>query len=367
MISAVTVRAMLIALGVGWMAPLHAQAPLFDPQMRLEGYAREVANGSAAVSPQDEASRIAKEQQSADRSESAGGFRIKSDVNLVLVEATVRNQYGGIVGNLSREDFQLREDGVEQQIRYFSRDELPLAVALVVDRSGSMGPVLKQLHHIAYETLSLLKPDDEVALFDFAARAEELVELTTDRERVAERIQRIPAGGATVIADALFEAASYLNRAAPNRRHAVILVSDNDNTLQGYCDEARVIRRALEAETVVYSIKVEEGLHPQMMNVLLPVFHGISVPEITRQTGGEVIEAPSLKSIESAMQSAISRLRQRYSLGYYSTNHRHEDAFRNIEIRIVDRSPNSIRSYTVYARRGYYPRPGPIAASSSQP
>ena len=102
----------------------------------------------------------------------ADKYKLKADVDLVLVEATVRDQEGGIVNNLSRENFRVYENGVEQRISYFSRDQLPLAIALVLDCSGSMGPVLKQLHRVAFDTLSSLKPDDQVALFDFAARAE---------------------------------------------------------------------------------------------------------------------------------------------------------------------------------------------------
>jgi Ca-activated chloride channel family protein len=284
----------------------------------------------------------------------ADRFRVKADVDLVLVEATVRDQDGGIVNNLRRESFRVYENGVEQQISYFSRDELPLAVALVLDCSGSMGPVLKQLYRVASDTLSSLKPDDQVALFDFAARAEMLVGLTRNRQRITDGIATIRAGGGTVIPDALYEAALYLARAAPDRRHAIILVSDNQNTLKGYADEGRVIRQALESEAVVYSIRVEEGSHPHSMYVLLPIFREVSVARIAHETGGEVIDARNIESIRSAMSTAISRLKQRYSLGYYSTNRRHDGAFREIEIRITDDSNDSQRKYTVYARRGYY-------------
>ena len=286
---------------------------------------------------------------------SAGGadkYKLKADVDLVLVEATVRDPEGGIVNSLSRENFHVYENGVEQQISYFSRDQLPLAIALVLDCSGSMGPVLKQLHRVAFDTLSSLKPDDQVALFDFAARAEMLVGLTRNRQRIADAIATIHAAGGTVIPDALYEAALYLAHAAPDRRHAVILVSDNENTLKGYCDEKRVIREALESETVIYSIRVEEGSHPHSMYVLLPIFRDVSVPKITHETGGEVIDARKIESIRSAMATAVARLKQRYSLGYYSTNRRHDGAFRAIELRITDGSNDG--KYTVYARRGYY-------------
>jgi len=305
-----------------------------------------------------------------DRPATAGGgdrFRLKADVDLVLVEATVRDQDGGIVNNLRRENFRAYENGVEQRVDYFSRDELPLAVALVLDCSGSMGPVLKQLHRAAFDTLSSLKPDDQVALFDFAARAEMLVGLTRNRQRITDAIEAIRAGGGTVIPDALFEAAHYLARAAPDRRHAIILVSDNENTLKGYTDENRVIRQALESEAVIYSIRVEQGLHPHSMYVLLPTFRDVSVPRITHETGGEVIDAKNLDSIRSAMATAISRLKQRYSLGYYSTNRRHDGAFREIEIRITDGSIDSQRKYTVYARRGYYASTEDATSLDTQP
>jgi VWFA-related protein len=181
-----------------------------------------------------------------------------------------------------------------------------------------------------------------------------LVGLTRNRQRITDAIAAIRAGGGTVIPDALFEAAHYLARAAPDRRHAIILVSDNENTLKGYADENRVIRQALESEAVIYSIRIEEGSHPHSMYVLLPIFRDVSVPRITHETGGEVIDARNLNSIRSAMATAISRLKQRYSLGYYSTNRRHDGAFREIEIRIADGSIDSQREYTVYARRGYY-------------
>lgn len=296
-----------------------------------------------------------------------GNFTLRAEVNLVVIEATVRDQYRGVVDNLARRDFRLYEDGIEQQIVYFSRDELPLALALVVDRSGSMGPVLRQLRRVAYDTLSLLKPGDEVALFDFAARTDRLEDLTADRKRIADRIARIHAAGATVITDALSESAVYLGRAAPDRRHAIILVSDNSNTLEGYSTEKRVVREALETEAVIYGIRVAGGSHPRLMNVLLPVFRNISVEEMTHDTGGEVIDAEGVKAVRSALATVISRLKQRYTVGYYSTNRGRPGTFRQIEIRVAEPPNGSGRKYNVYARRGYYVRPEHPTSLDAQP
>jgi len=280
------------------------------------------------------------------------------DVNLVVVEATVRDERGQVVDNLKRENFRIYEDGVEQQIVQFSRDELPLAVALVLDRSGSMGPVLRQVRDAAYDTLSQLKPNDEVALFAFASSSKRLEDLTTDRQRIADDIAGIYAGGGTNITDALFDAALYLGRAAPNRRHVVILVSDNDATVQGFASEKDVIRMALETETSIYSIKVKAGGASRALNLPLALPNALpgtgSVPKMARETGGEVIDTHTSGSVQSAMATVIARLKQRYTLGYSSTNRQRDGSFRQIDVRVADGSTSTSVKYTVYARRGYY-------------
>jgi Ca-activated chloride channel family protein len=341
----------------------HAAAPVKPGDLPAEAIPPSVSdstsrNRAGAAAKQSEALSPAKSSYESFAAAGRGDkFRLKTNVDLVLIEATVRDQHGGIVNNLTRESFGVYENGVEQQVTYFARDQLPLAVALVLDCSGSMGPVLRQLHHVAFDALSALKPDDQVALFDFAARAELLVSLTKNRQRIADAIATIRPGGGTVIPDALYEAALYLSRVAPGRRHAVILVSDNENTEKGYCDEKKVIHQALESEAVIYSIRVAEGSHPHSMYVIPPIleevsFREVSVPKMTHETGGEVIDARNLNSIRSAMDTAISRLKQRYNLGYYSTNHSHDGAFREIAIHIKEAS-NDV-NYTVYARSGYY-------------
>ena len=195
-----------------------------------------------------------------------------------------------------------------------------------------------------------------MALFAFQARPERLDGLTPDRRRIADDVAAIRTAGATVISDALFEAAQYLARAAPQRRHALILISDNENTLKGYTGDREVIREALESQTVIYSVRVGAGLqaHYHGWPVELPLYRDISVPRITGETGGEVIEAPNARALDSAMATVIERLKQRYTLGYQSTNHRHDGAFRSIEVRVAGSSPATATRYTVYNRRGYY-------------
>src|SRR5260370_38336881 len=98
------------------------------------------------------------------RAQDQGQGTIRVDVNLVLVDATVKTKDGQILANLKKDDFEVREDGVAQKVEIFSRDELPLDVALVLDLSDSIGPFLAPLRNAATIALAALNPGDEAAL-----------------------------------------------------------------------------------------------------------------------------------------------------------------------------------------------------------
>jgi len=283
----------------------------------------------------------------------AGGLKLSVSVRMVLVDAVVRDRAGHMIDSLTRSDFHLYEDGVEQEIRHFSHDELPLAVALVIDRSGSVAPYISELRRIATRALEQLKPQDEVTLLSFASTVERLEDLTTDRERIARAIDRVRAGGGTDIIDALYDAVTYLAKAAPELRHAVILISDNQPTIRPQASEAETIRTAMETETVVYSVKTAGQLPFLASRLPSLLAGGGSVGKVTEETGGEILNAGNVASLDAALGSVISRLRMRYSLGYYPSS-AGQGMFHTIAVRLVDRLGKPGSDYFMHARRGYY-------------
>lgn len=149
-------------------------------------------------------------------------------------------------------------------------------------------------------------------------------------------------------------AALYLGRAARGRRHAIILVSDNEPTVRGYTGDGQVIRLALETEAVIYSIWIGRGQRAGVFNLPLWTLGAGSVKKMAGETGGEVIDAQGASSVALAMAAVISRLKQRYTLGYTSTNNRQDGAFRKIDVRLAQRLNAPGTRYMIYARRGYY-------------
>src|SRR6516225_6906242 len=175
---------------------------------------------------------------------------IHVDVNLVLLDATVKTKAGQILGDLKQDSFELREDGVAQKIEIFSRDELPLSVALVLDLSDSIGPFLGPLRQAAMTALAALKPEDQVALFTFATEAELKVPFTHDKSQIADMIGGFQTGGATNINDAIFLPAQYLLNAPQKDRRAIILISVDVGASAGGQGTRDIVTEAIASAAV---------------------------------------------------------------------------------------------------------------------
>src|SRR5690348_846198 len=155
---------------------------------------------------------------------------IKTDVDLVTVDALVlQKNTARVVGNLSREDFVISEDGVAQSITHFSQDRLPLSVLLLIDRGGCLDPFGDTVRHAAYSALGQLKPVDEVGVMTYHDTAELRQEFTTNRADVKRALDIVPPHDerADHCLDTVLEAAAeYMTKAAnPVGRRVVIFIT----------------------------------------------------------------------------------------------------------------------------------------------
>jgi VWFA-related protein len=278
--------------------------------------------------------------------------KISVTVKMVQVDAVVRNRSGNSIANLGIQDFKVYDNNVLQQVVSFSQDRLPIAVAIVVDRSGSVSPYLSELKYIATRALSNMKEQDEVCLFVFDQAVVLVEPLTSDRTRIANAITRIGGGGATNILDALQNAIRHLSVSAPDRRHAVILISDNQQTVRSMASEKDVITTAQETDTIIYSLKT--GASPLMLGSILPnAILGDPITRIANDTGGEMFKVTKVEALDKALTEVISCLRASYSLGYYPSNSQN-GAFHSITLRLTDKFGKSGSDYSILAKKGYY-------------
>jgi VWFA-related protein len=279
---------------------------------------------------------------------------IRVNVNLVLVDATVKNKAGQIMVDLKQENFELREDGTPQKIEIFSRDELPLDVALVLDLSDSIGPFLVPLRQAANIALSALKPEDQVALFTFSTEAQMRVPFTHDKSQIADMIGGFQTGGATNINDAIFLPAQYLLNAPQKDRRVIILISDDVGTSAGGQGTRDIITEAIASDAVVYNLKIP-GYNPPETRMAAAMTPGlVDIRKVVEQTGGEVFNVPDVAHLDEGFRALIQRIKTRYTLGYYTNATAALGKPHKIDVRLGPSFGKKGHDYTALSRSAFY-------------
>jgi Ca-activated chloride channel homolog len=279
---------------------------------------------------------------------------IRVDVNLVMVDATVKTKAGEIMPDLKKEDFELREDGVVQKLDVFSRDELPLNVALVLDLSDSIGPFLGPLRDAATTALASLKPEDQVALFTFATEAQLRVPFTTDKSAIAQQISTFHASGATNINDGIFLAAKYLLTAPPNGRRVIILISDDVGTDAGGQGTRDIVTETLAADAALYNLKIPGYNPPQTIEYASMIPGLVNIRKVMDQTGGEIFDVQDVAHLDATFSALIQRLKTRYTLGYYTQASGAGGKRHQLDVRLKPSFGKKGRDYIILAKSGYY-------------
>jgi Ca-activated chloride channel homolog len=279
---------------------------------------------------------------------------IRVNVNLVLVDATVKTKAGQIMPDLKQDNFELREDGVPQKIEVFGRDQLPLNIALVLDLSDSIGPFLEPLRQAANTALSALKPDDEVALFTFATEAQLRVPFTKDKSSIAQQISSFKVGGATNINDGIFVAAQYLLNAPPNGRRVIILISDDVGTDAGGQGTHDIVTEAIAADAVLYNLKIPGYNPPGTLWAASMVPGLVNIRKVMDQTGGEMFNVQDVPHLDEVFRALIERIKTRYTLGYYTDANAALGKPHKLDLRLTRNFGKKGHEYVILAKSGYY-------------
>jgi VWFA-related protein len=289
-----------------------------------------------------------------------GGYQIKVDVSLVTTDVTI---IGKVPSDLSEKDFIVYDDGVAQPASYFSLDQIPLAVAILVDASESTRPFTPVLRLAALSALQRLKPEDRVVLYQFNAYPQKLSDLTDDRLLIANLIERIQIALCTNINDTLSDAARYLARTAPRYRRAAILISDNEGTDSSTgmlnCQTRTNIRDArddlLENSVTLFNIRaaVEDPMRPTNAARYLPwEVYDQEILQAVEMTGGEQYRVESAPFLQQALGDSINKLRKQYTVGFNPANADKPGVFHKLAIRFAN--PNRCPGCQIRSRSGYY-------------
>jgi VWFA-related protein len=281
---------------------------------------------------------------------------VKVSTDLVVFDAQVIDKKSKrTIGDLTRDDFTITENGVKQEVSYFSRDEVPLSIILLLDVSRSVRPIIHEIRDGALNALQRLKPEDEVAVMAFGTTYQLVQDFTKDRPLVSQKIESATAteslGSGTFLSSALESAATHMQKApAPGSRRVIIVVTDNI-AITPDRETKYIVDELWDTGTVVYGLIVQAAFG-KLFKVMSLGQLSKGVNDFVERTGGEIVGADK-KEVDVKLGLVIDRLRARYQLGFRPVNISDDGKFRPVEIKITETKKRKEKP-TVLTKRGYY-------------
>lgn len=261
----------------------------------------------------------------------------RGGVDVVSLAVTVMDRDGRYIPGLDQARFQVFEDGVLQDIVYFSREQQPVALTLLMDTSTSMEQKLPIAQQAAIGFARQLKPSDVAAVIEFDSRPAIIQDFTSDKTLLENAIRRTAAGGSTSLYNAIYVGLRSLqaNRSTAGatdqaRRQAIVVLSDGEDTtsLVTYED---VLDLAKRAETAVYAIGLRSRDVAGAKGFREAEF---VLRSLAQQTGGREFFVEDAKALPVIYQRIADELANQYSIGYMSKNSRRDGAYRRIVVRV---------------------------------
>ena len=272
---------------------------------------------------------------------------IHVEVNLVGVIASVLDKNNRPAPDLTRDQFEIYEEGKPQKIEVFEpQTQQPIDLALMMDASLSeMKELQFETEAAAHFIRQVVRPGDRVSVFEFADAITQLTSFSDDVPRLQNAVRHLNPGDGTALYDAVFLGSQALGKGAPERRRVLVLLTDaGETTSRSDFETAR--RAALRAETLLYTIVMRPVKSEGGRNTA-----GEHALETIADTTGGAMYYPDEPSQLDAMFDRIDReLRTQYRLGYYPQPRPPQGVYRQIEVRVKG-------GYTVRYRKVYYSGP----------
>ena len=261
--------------------------------------------------------------------------RFRADTSVVLVGATVVDGHDRIVRGLTRQDFRLFQDKVEQTIRYFGEEDVPLSLAVVFDTSGSMADKLGSMRGALAAVLKTSNPEDEFCLINFAGRPELVVPWTPDAAEVENRVFARPARGRTALLDAI-EVALRQIRQSHNPRRAIVVFSDGGDNYSRLSERA-LERQLEEADVQLYAIDTAGFLPPTADAFEEAAAQPNLLVELCDHAAGRYFQLNGARDPERVAERVNLELRSQYVLGYTPSNQAEDGKFHRLQLKVAPR------------------------------
>ena len=276
-----------------------------------------------------------------------GTFVIRKSVDEVLLHASVVDDKQRLVTTLDKSAFTVFEDGKQQSIISFRHEDIPVAIGIVIDNSGSMREKRAKVNQAALNLVRASNPQDEVFVVNFNDEYYLDQDFTNDLLKLKEALEKIDAKGGTALYEAVVASAEHLKRNARLDKKVLFVVTDGEDNASQETLEQAVKQLQEENGPAVYAIGIlGEEEHPKRAKRALEI--------IAQRTGGLAFFPKTLDEVDEISRQVAHDIRNQYTIGYRPTNPKGTGGFRTIR---VDAKAKGHGKMIVRTKSGYYAGP----------
>ncbi|MCI0486271.1 MAG: VWA domain-containing protein [Blastocatellia bacterium] len=272
--------------------------------------------------------------------------RVTLDANLVSLNVTVTDMYGRFVTGLKKEHFEVYDEKVKQRIEFFSNRDVPVSLGLVYDVSGSMKSRASRSIRALTRFFETSHNDDDFFLIAFNDRAQLVQDFTTSADQILGRLMFVEAKKSTALYDAAYLSVEKIRQGRHSKRALLIISDGQDNNSRYTYKELRNLVK--EADVIIYAIGITDPYNDSLSG------YGRSVlSEMARMTGGRAFFPTAyneMELVEICTRIALE-LRHQYAIGFYPTDTKSEEKWRDLKVKI--KPPKGIGRLSLTYKDGY--------------
>ena len=275
---------------------------------------------------------------------SQGVFVFRKDVDEVMLHATVIDDKQHIITTLERTAFTVFEDGKPQNIISFHHVDIPVAMGIVIDNSGSMREKRAKVNQAALNLVRSSNPRDEVFIVNFNDEQYLDQDFTHDLLKMKEALEKIDARGGTALYDAVVASGEHLKQNARLEKKVIFLVTDGEDNASSETLEQAVKQLQQEGGPSVYAIGIlGDEDHPKRAKKALQI--------IAERTGGIAFFPKTLDEVDAISRTIANDIRNQYAIGYKPTSPKKAGEFRQIRVEAKAKGHSKL---VVRTKSGYY-------------
>jgi Ca-activated chloride channel family protein len=272
------------------------------------------------------------------------------DARLVPLHVSVVDKNGKLITNLPQSAFKVFENNVEQPLKIFNREDVPVSMGIIIDNSGSMREKRPKVAAAALELIKESNPQDEVFIVDFNDVAYLDAPFTNNIKKLEQVLDKIDTRGGTAMRDAISMSIDYAKTEGKKSKKVLLVITDgNDNTSNETLEQ--LVRKARQSEVLIYCIGLLNDEEPREARAAKRALN-----ELAAASGGLAYYPKSLSEVESITPQIAHEIRNQYILAYTPLNAALDGSFRAIKVTV--KAPGNP---TVRTRNGYFANPAPPA------